>query len=156
MRYYIFMFLVFIFSSVAARHVFIETEGNTIQFTLYMIIYLNPNFPIWCWRSTSTTPQKLSPLSSNLYFCLPDDKCSTDKDCKNTCGIGYLCSCNKGTCEINKKEKTFRRKEAGKTTQQEATILVTSHPLQAWVPKQTEDRIVATLFVWWKTETVIY
>ena len=49
----------------------------------------------------------------NLYFCLPDDKCSTDKDCKNTCGIGYLCSCNKGTCEINKKEKTFRRKEAG-------------------------------------------
>ena len=24
--------------------------------------------------------------------------------------------------------------EAGKTTQQEATILVTSHPLQAWVP----------------------
>ena len=50
--------------------------------------------------------QLLSP--QNDYFWFLDNKCSTDDDCKNTCVIGYLCSCNKGTCEINKKEKTLR------------------------------------------------
>ena len=46
-----------------------------------------------------------------------------------------------------KKKRLSGEWKREKTTQQEATILVTSHPLQAWVPTQTEDRIVATLFV---------
>merc|ERR1712156_220744 len=37
-----------------------------------------------------------------------DEKCSTDEDCKKNCASGYLCSCNKGTCENNKGEKTLR------------------------------------------------
>merc|ERR1711902_375799 len=66
--------------------------------------YLGPSF----WNDVdASTGEKLQDRKLSLSG-VEDEKCSTDADCKKNCASGYICSCNKGTYENNKGEKTLR------------------------------------------------
>ena len=49
---------------------------------------------------------KLSIFSiREINFWFPDEECSTDQDCTKTCITGFLCSCNRGTCQIKERKR---------------------------------------------------